>query len=163
MEGNHSACYGWALHCCNGDREMASDVLQTSYLRMLEGRNTFKGTSEFKTWAFTVIKNAANDAWKKQKKSIRLIQSDNNLPDTEFETAMESGFDQKLKKLFFTGALNQLSERQRQILQLVFYHDTSLNQAAKVLNISQGSARKHYDRAKKFLANWFNKNGISEL
>jgi len=59
--------------------------------------------------------------------------------------------------------LTQLSDRQQQILQLVFYHDLSLNQAAEVLHLSQGSVRKHYDRAKKTLAAWFQKKGIVEL
>lgn len=163
LEQYHNDCYGWALHCCNRDREMASEVLQTSYLKILERQNTFRGRSEFKTWAFIVIKNTAIDAWRKQKKRIKLIRSENNLPDTGYEAGSEGDFDQKLRKLFFAGALNQLSERQRQILQLVFYHDLSLNQSAEVLNISQGSARKHYDRAKKSLADWFQKKGIEEL
>jgi RNA polymerase sigma-70 factor (ECF subfamily) len=163
IEAHHAAYYGWALHCCNRDAEMASEVLQASYVKILERQNTFKATSEFRTWAFTVIKNTATDASRKQKKSFQLNRSDAYLPDAGYETVAGGDFDEKLRQLFFTEALNQLAERQRQILQLVFYHDMSLNQAAKVLNISQGSARKHYDRAKKLLALWFNKKGIPAL
>ena len=163
LEQYHNDCYGWALHCCNRDREMASEVLQTSYLKILERQNTFGGRSAFKTWAFMVIKNTAIDAWRNQKKRDTLSRSENNLPDAGYETGSETQYDQKLRKLFFTEALNQLSERQTQILQLVFYHDLSLNQSAKVLKISQGSVRKHYDRAKKSLAEWFQQKGIEEF
>ncbi len=160
IEQYHNDCYGWALHCCNRDREMASEVLQTSYLKMLEAQNSFSGRSKFKTWAFIIIKNTAIDALRKKKRENRFIRNENNLPEAGYETGLEDKFDQKLKDLFFAEALNQLSERQREILQLVFYHDLSLNEAAEVLKISQGSVRKHYDRAKKFLAVWFQQRGI---
>jgi len=83
--------------------------------------------------------------------------------DAGYETDGAGVFDDRLRTLFFAEALNHLPARQREILQLVFYHDASINQAAEVLNISQGSARKHYDRAKKSLSVWFNKKGISAL
>jgi RNA polymerase sigma-70 factor (ECF subfamily) len=163
LEQHHNDCYGWALHCCKRDKEMASEVLQISYLKILEKQNTFSGRSEFRTWVFIVIKNTAIDAWKKQRKSIKLICSENNFPDAGYDAGAGYEFDRKLEKQFFTEALNRLSERQRQILQLVFYHDMSINQSAEVLNISQGSARKHYYRAKRSLADWFLKKGITEF
>ena len=163
LEQYHNECYGWALHCCNEDMEIASDVLQASYLKILERQSTFRGKSAFKTWAFVVIRNTAIDAWKNQKKRSKFIQYENNLHDASYETDSEGKFDLELRKLFFAEALGQLSERQRQILQLVFYHDMSLNESAKVLSISKGSVRKHYDRAKKSLADWFKKKGIEEF
>lgn len=163
LEQNHADCYGWALYCCNQNKEFASDVLQTAYLKILEKQNTFAGQSDFKTWAFTIIKNTAIDALRKEKKKLSVFKSENNLSDTEYETAAEPGLDIKKRELLFAEAINKLSERQRQILQLVFYHGLSLNQSAEVLRISQGSARKHYDRAKKALAVWFEKKGITIL
>jgi RNA polymerase sigma-70 factor (ECF subfamily) len=86
-----------------------------------------------------------------------------NLPDTAYDAGVGNEYDDKLAKLFFAEALSRLSERQRQIMQLVFYHDLSLNESAEVLRLSPGSVRKYYDRAKKTLAEWFEKKGISKL
>lgn len=163
LEEYHKDCFGWALHCCNMNREMAREVLQASYLKMLEKQNTFREKSGFRTWAFVIIKNTAIDVLRKQQKRIRIIRNENQLTDTEYEATQETDLDNKLRRSFFNEALNRLSERQRQILQLVFYHDLSLNESAEVLNISQGSVRKHYDRAKKTLAEWFQKKGIVNL
>ncbi len=164
LEQHHKDCYGWALHCCNQNREMAYDVVQASYLKMLERQNTFGGKSAFKTWAFAIIRNTAFDALRKRKKETMFFQSgENSLLDTGYDAGVGNEFDNKLAKSFFAEALSQLSERQRQIMQLVFYHDLSLNESAVVLRISSGSVRKHYDRAKKSLTDWFQKKDISEL
>ena len=55
----HPASFGWALGCCNGDRGEAEDVLQIAYVKVLDGRARFDGTSAFRTWLFAVIRRTA--------------------------------------------------------------------------------------------------------
>ena len=45
LERLHPAGFAWALGCCGRNREDALDVLQTSYLKMLDGRARFGGRS----------------------------------------------------------------------------------------------------------------------
>ena len=59
LEDHYFASYGWAVHCCRGDREEAAEVVQTAFLKVLEGRARFGGRSDFKTWIFGVIRNTA--------------------------------------------------------------------------------------------------------
>jgi RNA polymerase sigma factor (sigma-70 family) len=164
LEHHHKDFYGWALHCCNQDREMAYDVVQSSYLKILERKKAFGGKSTFKTWAFAIIRNTAYDALQKRKRETGMFTAtEESLPDIAYDARIENEFDDKIAKLFFTDALSHLSDRQRQIMLLVFYHDLSLNDSAEVLRLSRGAVRKYYDRAKKTLAEWFQKKGVSEL
>ena len=38
LEKHQSASYGWALSCCGRSGAEAEDVLQTTYLKILEGK-----------------------------------------------------------------------------------------------------------------------------
>jgi RNA polymerase sigma-70 factor, ECF subfamily len=163
LEQHHNDCYGWALYCCNRDREKASEILQTAYLKILEKQHTFRGASTFKTWLFIVIKNTALDALREQRKREKKMVGGLVAWHAVYESSSESRLEEKQRSAFFLEAINRLSERQRQLMQLVFYHDFSINQAAEVLHLSSGSARQHYHRAKKVLADWFRQNGVDKI
>lgn len=49
------------------------------------------------------------------------------------------------------AALRTPSARQREVLHLVFYQGLTIADAARVLGVSIGTARTHYERAKRQL------------
>src|SRR5204863_9434468 len=73
LERLHSASFGWALSCCRRDHTEAEEVLQTVYLKILEGKARFGGESSLKTWLFAVIrKTAATEYRRRLLRSLRL-------------------------------------------------------------------------------------------
>ncbi|MEO1651980.1 MAG: RNA polymerase sigma factor [Bacteroidota bacterium] len=149
LKALHPESLAWAQICCQGQSDLAQEVLQTCYLKVLEGQATFKGKSRFKTWFFAVIKNTSADLWKKeQTRQTRKQAFPPNLPNiSEEEVTQESEYESPdLEK-----ALAQLPEKQREILHLVFYQALTLDQAAEVMQVAKGTARQHYHRAKKKL------------
>jgi RNA polymerase sigma factor (sigma-70 family) len=159
LERLHEASFGWALSCCRHDREMAQDVLQTAYLKIFEGKAPYRGDSTLKTWLFAVIRRTALTEHRKA-----LVRSLTNFAgrNSEFTSlnseSYRSGSDEpatacerREMQQRFLLALQKLPRRQRETLHLVFYQDLSLGEAAAVMGISIGSARRHYERGKKNL------------
>lgn len=63
LEEHHPASYAWSLACCGGDALRAEDLLQSVYLKILQGKARYAERAAFKTWLFAVIRNtAASDA-----------------------------------------------------------------------------------------------------
>jgi RNA polymerase sigma-70 factor (ECF subfamily) len=153
LESLHAESWGWALSCCARDRDLAEDVLQTAYLRILSGRARFGGKSIFKTWVFGVIRMIARSekrrAWLW---SSRHRRSDAALDVPDSATRADADVEDAERAERLARALDRLSDRQREVLQLAFYHDLTIEDAARVMKVSIGSARTHYDRGKKALA-----------
>ncbi|MGH7655586.1 MAG: RNA polymerase sigma factor [Gemmatimonadaceae bacterium] len=154
LEQMHEACWGWALACCGRDRDLAEDALQTSYLRILSGRARFDGRSALRTWVFGVIRRTAME-------ELRANRTRRSREDVDAASAPDlsdpaPGADVRVERsderAALLAALSALSSRQREVLELVFYHGLTVEEAAAVMQISVGSARTHYDRGKKALA-----------
>lgn len=148
----HTESFSWALTCCAGNAADAEDVLQTVYLQILQGKARFGGQSEFKTWLFSVIRNhAAKEMRRQMIRRLFLLRPERAQtlppsiapPDTTLQGAEREDA--------FELALNALPARQREVLHLVFYEDLTIDAAARVMGVSPGSARQHYERAKKKL------------
>jgi RNA polymerase sigma-70 factor (ECF subfamily) len=148
----HAASYGWALACCGGEADLAEDVLQTAYLKVLQDRARFDGRSSFQTWWFAVIRRTAADERRRQwLRRLKLAAFGEQQPPAVHEEAIGDTLDQAARQAMFTRALAALPARQREVLHLVFYQELSIEEAADVIGVSLGTARTHYERGKKNL------------
>lgn len=150
LERLHPESYGWALACCARDRALAEDVLQTVYLKILEGKARYGHRASFKTWLFAVIRKTARSETRRALVR-RLLPARYRGIAGGMPESMDREFDRADVRVTLRRALAGVSRRQREVLQLVFYHDLSIEQAADVMGVSVGAARVHYDRGKKRL------------
>ena len=149
LQEHHKAGFAWAVMKCGGNREEAEDVLQTTYLKILQGRAVYDERSQFKTWFFSVIRRTAIDVFRRNSvRNRRLVES--NLPEggKTLEESPSERIERKQRVEQVRRALAELPTRQREVLTLVFGHDASIREAAEILNISKGSASRHYERGK---------------
>jgi RNA polymerase sigma factor (sigma-70 family) len=148
LERLHQESFGWALFCSGRDRELAQDVLQETYERVLSGAARFQGRSAFRTWLFGVIRRTALAERRRQRRpgAPAPIEAAAD-PAPRADEGLEEA--EHREELLF--ALSALSPRQREVLVLVFYHELTIEEAARVMEVSLGSARTHYDRGKKGL------------
>lgn len=159
IEASHASAFGWALHCCDGNRNDAADLLQSVYLQILEGRARYGGKSSFQTWLFSVIRKNGLRRRRKATRQLALLAAlfARSVPRKPAE-------EDRLYRSEVRGAildlLHRLSSRQKQVLQLVFYHELTVEQAAEVMGISVGSARTHYQRGKQKLQRLIQESGL---
>jgi len=145
----HASSFGWALTCCRFDRDEAEEVLQTSYLKILDGRARFEGGSSLKTFLFGVVRRTAGAQRRLRfARSLSLVRwsvgrAQPPQPSSPEVLSVQAEEERRLRLL-----LMRLSPRQREVLHLVFYQEMTVEEAAEIQRISVGAARVHYERGK---------------
>jgi RNA polymerase sigma-70 factor (ECF subfamily) len=152
LERVHAECFGWAMACCGRDRDQAEEVLQTVYLTVLDGRAQYDGRSTFRTWVFGVIRRTAASERRRAWLRGLLLEREAESLRPEAPAPTDADVERNSRCNSMRHALARLAARQREVLQLVFYHDLTVDEAAAVMGVAVGSARTHYARGKARLA-----------
>lgn len=120
--------------------------MQQAYLEILSGRARFDNRSSLKTFVFAVIQNLARSRFRRLAARLRIV---NSYEHELAANAVEHGEPQVDGSVW--RAVRALPARQRDVIELVFCRDMTVEQAAAVMGVSTGTGRVHYDRAKKAL------------
>jgi len=149
LEPLHQDACGWARYCCDGNLVDPGDVLQTAYLKVMQGKARPRGDASLKTWWFGVIRLTTKEEQRRHRfreslagKLLRLAAAG----EGGHPAVSRIELDESSREL--KAALTQLPTRQSEVLHLVFYQDLSISEAAGIMGISLGSARTHYERGK---------------
>lgn len=156
LEALHEASFGWARNCCDGDPDDAADVLQTTYVKVLSGSARFSGHSSFRTWLFGVIRLTALESRRKGGRELSLEGQPE--PEAHLRSA-DATLIEAEEHAALRAALDMLPDRQREVLHLVFQQDLSIAEASTIMGVSLGSARVHYERAKKRMRTLLTEDG----
>jgi RNA polymerase sigma factor (sigma-70 family) len=147
LERLHASAFVWALSCCRRQRAEAEDALQSSYLKVLDGRARFTGGSSFKTFLFGVIRRTAAEQRRSRLLArLRLARWVPGRPAAPDDPERDAALSLDARRL--ARALRTLPPRQRQLLELVFVHELTVEEASLALGISAGAGRVHYHRGK---------------
>jgi RNA polymerase sigma factor (sigma-70 family) len=144
---HHRAAHAWALSLSRYDPATADDVMQQSYLAIVDGSARFDGASALKTWLFGVVHNMARRSWRARRMQLALLERFGAQP-REVAAPMTSDAGRNGD---VAAAVAALPHRQREVLELVLFAEFTLEETAAVLGISLGSTRTHYHRAKQAL------------
>lgn len=139
----HSALLGYLCRLVGGDRPLAEDLVQETFLRVLRQRTRHPGRP-FKPWLYTIATNLARDyfksaavrqRWQEGNDEETLRQLSDSTPGPEAcALAAEQGSE-------VAAALAQLGEEYRTVLLLRFYQGLSLNEIAEALQIPLGTVK----------------------
>lgn len=119
--------------------------MQQAYVELLSGSARFDNKSTLKTFVFSVVQNLARSRFRRISSRLRLVkqyQQESASAVAQMSEPVDDGV---------WRAVRALPARQRDIIELVFCRELTIEQAAAVMGVSTGTGRVHYDRAKKAL------------
>jgi RNA polymerase sigma-70 factor (ECF subfamily) len=146
LEAIHSQVYGWALSRCDFDHATAEDLMQQAYVELLSGNARFDNKSTLSTFVFSVVQNLARSRFRRVSSRLRLVKKYHRESIVEHVETKEHAVDDGIWR-----AVRALPARQRDIIELVFCRELTIEQASAVMGVTTGTGRVHYDRAKKAL------------
>ena len=140
VERHHSALIGFLYRLTGGDRQLAEDLAQEAFLRVLRGIHQYRYPRRFKPWLYAIATNIARDHYKSAdaRHTLNMNEADNvNLPAEEPEEAvLQTDEEQHL-----IGALRTLPPHQRETVILRYYQELSLAEIAETLSIPIGTVK----------------------
>jgi RNA polymerase sigma factor (sigma-70 family) len=149
---HHAGLFRFALAIAGGDRHEAEEIVQSSYLEVLEGRADLNGANDPRAFLFGVTRRVA--ASRRRRRSIlgRILRLDFERQETphQADPEQESAGAEIAGRV--RAAMRELEGRQVEVAALVFSEGLTVEQAAAAMGVSVGSARTHYHRAKLKLA-----------
>jgi RNA polymerase sigma factor (sigma-70 family) len=149
---HHESLFRFALALSRYDRQEALEVLQQTYMEVLEGRADLSRARDEKAFLLGVARRVAASRRRRRSLVGRILSlgtfgepgPDRPSPEALASTDEEAG---RVRR-----AVSSLPARQMEVSMLVFMEGLTVEQAALAMGVSVGSARTHYHRAKQGLA-----------
>jgi len=145
------------LHIVSYNTDLAEDLLQETRLKIIEKVKThYEEKKQFRSWAIMIAKNTARDYLRKEKKELALSeltkdQSEAYTLDEWLSTNKTFDlYDKKdipeHAKLLLRELINELPEKQKNVLIARIFHNLSFKDIAKNEKIKETTAisRMHY-------------------
>jgi RNA polymerase sigma-70 factor, ECF subfamily len=118
--------------------ELLEDVLQETFLAAWIALPGFEPRARFTTWLYRIARNKAVDAHRRAPSSISIDQF--SLPAASLWTQVD-------RALWVRELLRQLPEVQRQILELYYFEELTLEETALVLGRNRNTVKYHFYQA----------------
>lgn len=128
------------------ERQSAEDAVHEAFLIILKCIDKIDEKDNRKTMNFliTIVKNKALNIYNKQKR-IKIVEFPEELISDKDEVKNE------ITAEYVAENIKKLPEIYKDALMLKCRHDCSYGQMAKILNVSESTARKRVERARKLL------------
>lgn len=142
------------------DRELAEDLMQEVYIKVLKSYSNFEGRSSEKTWLFSIARHVAIDYFRKQKTLRQRILEKLELEQVlivDKDPLPEEIAEQKEDIQLLYKALQHCNLNQRSVLILRFLKDLSVSETAEVLGWTESKVKTTQHRALKALRAYLEK------
>jgi RNA polymerase sigma-70 factor (ECF subfamily) len=136
-----ASLWRYALRLTGGDAARSQDIVQETLLRAWRHPSVLDQSSgSARGWLFTVARHLVIDDWRTRRSQLEVLTSDLPEPETS------DGTEELLQSWVVADALGRLSDEHRAVIVECYYRGRSVAQAARVLDIPEGTvkSRTHY-------------------
>jgi len=129
------------------DVHTAEDIFQEVFIKVNQKLSTFEGNSSIKTWIIRITINTCKDylksAWNRRVVPMMEYQEDAIISETDYDDVEKRDTKELIKK-----SVLSLPSKYKDIVLCVYYHEMTIAEAAKTLNIAEGTAKSRLSRAR---------------
>lgn len=149
---HQSAVRHFLRHLTRGNRTMADDLAQETFVRAWQNLTRFQGRSSFSTWLLGI----AHNHWRNERRRQRGVQIEPQHLDQLEPTPPSAPLSDLREDL--GRALSSLAPDEQTVLHLCYQQGLSHSEIAEILDWPLGTVKTHLNRGKEklrpLLASW---------
>ncbi len=128
----------WFSRRITGNKEQAEDIVQDTFIKLIDKPQAFNPAQKFSTWIYTVVNNASLSAIKNESNRARLI--DEHYVQTD-STLMKHQYDASLIRQTINTIYGELNEKEKMVFVLRFEQDLSIKEISGIAQLPEGSVK----------------------
>ena len=143
------------------DATTAEDLVSQVFLDVWRTAGQFQGRSQVSTWLLSIARFKALTAMRQRRfedidqEDVRQIADDCDTPETSLDRSDTSAI--------LRACVQKLSPAHREIINLVYYHEKSVEEVGKIIGIPQSTVKTRMFYARKQLADWLKGAGVDRF
>ena len=141
--------YRWLLRFV-GNETLAEDLVSDVFLDVWRQASRFEGRSSVSTWLIAIARFKAISA-RRRRTDAELDESvESTVADTADDPAVV--LEKKNRDEMLRAALTRLSAEHKEIIDLVYYHEKSVDECAQIIGVPSGTVKTRMFYARRKLA-----------
>ncbi|MDP3467401.1 MAG: sigma-70 family RNA polymerase sigma factor [Daejeonella sp.] len=132
------------------NREDAEEIAQDCFIKAYRSLNTFRNTSKFSTWLYSIVYTTAMTFLRKKKLDIQSLDAEGVLLKVENHVSdlKSDELEHKSKMVFVNNAIDQLLPDDAAIITLFYLGEQSLVEIGQALGMETSTVKVKLHRAR---------------
>jgi RNA polymerase sigma-70 factor (ECF subfamily) len=142
----------------SGDRDEAKDILQEAFIKVFINLKQYNGTGTLEGWIRRIVTNTAIDYFRQRKRLVFMPEYTDEPEEDESGSVTFS----EITSGIILHYIKQLPDGARVVFNLFAVEGLSHKAIGKKLNISEGTSKSQYKRARSLLKKWLYEYELSK-
>jgi RNA polymerase sigma-70 factor (ECF subfamily) len=141
-----------------GDAALAEDVTSEVFLCVWQRARRFEARATFATWLLAIARNKAMTKLRHRRPALPEVEEDEAAdPASDPETACAASN----RRAVVRACLARLSREHREIIDLVYYHERSVQEVAEIMDIPRSTVKTRMFYARRKLSRLLARRGVA--